>query len=64
MLEKVVVSIKKGLFLISHWSIALTIFSLLIITIGFMVWASERGFDITDEGVYLLTAQFPIEVNL
>jgi hypothetical protein len=30
----------------------------------FLVWASNRGFDITDEGYYLLSSQFPGEVKL
>ena len=30
--------------------------------VPFLVWASKRGFDITDEGFYLLGAQFPNEI--
>ena len=39
-------------------------FTLMFITVGFIVWASNRGFDITDEGFYLLGGRFPAEVKM
>lgn len=36
----------------------------MLITVMFLAWASNRGFDITDEGYYLLSSQFPGEVKL
>jgi hypothetical protein len=33
----------------------------MLITVVFLAWASDRGFDITDEGFYLLAGQFPEE---
>ncbi len=38
--------------------------ALTIMTVLFLVWASDRGFDITDEGYYLLSSEFPGEVKL
>lgn len=43
---------------------ALIIFLLNLIAIGFLVWASDKGFDITDDGYYLLASQFPMDVSM
>jgi len=37
---------------------------LAVFTVVFLMWASNKGFDITDEGFYLLSSQFPSEVNI
>jgi hypothetical protein len=34
----------------------------MLITVVFLGWTSDRGFDITDEGFYLLAGQFPEEL--
>lgn len=33
-----------------------------VVALGFLLWASDRGFDITDESSYLLSAKFPSSV--
>ena len=50
--------------LICQWIIVLIGIALMLITVVFLAWASDRGFDITDEGYYLLSSQFPGEVKL
>ncbi len=47
--------------LICQWIIILIVVALMLITVVFLAWASDRGFDITDEGFYLLAGQFPEE---
>jgi hypothetical protein len=49
---------------ICQWIIVLIGVALMLITVVFLGWTSDRGFDITDEGYYLLSSQFPGEVKL
>lgn len=49
---------------IARRTAALLLFLLNLIVIGFLVWASDKGFDITDEGFYLLASQFPMDVSM
>ncbi len=37
---------------------------LAVFTAVFLMWAFNKGFDITDEGYYLLSSQFPSEVKI
>lgn len=47
---------------IARWAAVLLLFALNLIAIGFLVWASDKGFDITDDGLYMLVSQFPGEI--
>ena len=42
--------------------VAIVVAVLTASVVGFLAWISPRGFDITDEGFYLLEAQFPGDV--
>jgi hypothetical protein len=41
---------------------SLVAFLLAIAPVGFLLWASDRGFGIGDEGFYLVAAQFPDDI--
>lgn len=56
--------IKNRLFLISGWFVALMLFLLSVITIVLLIWSSNKGLDVTDEGIYLMATQFPEEVKI
>ena len=43
---------------------SLVAFLLAIAPVGFLLWASDRGFGISDEGYYLLSAQFPDDISM
>jgi len=43
---------------------SMVVLALPISIVLFLYWASDRGFDITDEGYYLLVSQFPAEVRV
>ena len=49
---------------IFQWAIIIIGSILGLITVGFLAWVSDKGFDITDEGFYLLGSQFPSEVKI
>jgi hypothetical protein len=52
---------RRDISVICQWIIVVTAFFLMLITVVFLAWTSDRGFDITDEGFYLLAGQFPEE---
>jgi hypothetical protein len=43
---------------------ALATIACLVGAIGFLVWTSTRGLDITDEGMYLLSTRYPADVAM
>lgn len=49
--------VRKGLLNATHWVLAL----LLFLGAGVFLWSSNKGFDFTDEGLYLLVYQHPQE---
>ena len=57
-------NIKNYLFSISRRSGALLLFLISVITTGFLIWTSNKGLDITDEGIYLMATQFPVDVKI
>ena len=49
---------------ICHCALIFIEIGLALTSVVFLAWASDKGFDITDEGYYLLGSQFPSEVKL
>src|SRR3989339_1107520 len=49
---------------IALWFGALLLFLLSVITLGVLIWTSNKGLDITDESIYLMATQFPMEIKI
>ncbi len=60
----IIINIKNRFFYISRYFGATLFLLLTIIAIGFLVWTSDRGLDISDEGIYLMASQFPMEIKI
>lgn len=56
--------IKSNLFIVSRWFGALTLPLLSVITISLLFWTCNKGLDVTDEGIYLMASQFPMDVEV